>query len=94
MIKQLVPKEIIPQMPLFLGHIFAKISCIGNERFIMLIIHSTIPPSKIKDFCQPRWARAPFVRFADISPATGGIHPLHKGGLLDCTILEGKMPVL
>ena len=39
----------------------------------------TIPQSKIIDFCQPCRARAPFVRFADISPAIGGIHPLHKG---------------
>ena len=28
---------------------------------------------------QPCRARAPFVRFADISPADGGICPLHKG---------------
>ena len=42
----------------------------------------TIPQSKIKDFCQPCRARAPFVRFADISPATGGIRPLHKGAFL------------
>ena len=39
----------------------------------------TIPQSKIKDFCQPCRARAPFVRFADISPDDGGILPLHKG---------------
>ena len=39
----------------------------------------TIPQSEITDFCQPCRARAPFVRFADISPDFGGIHPLHKG---------------
>ena len=41
----------------------------------------TIPQSTIRDFCQPCRARAPCVRFADISPATGGIRPLHKGAL-------------
>ena len=35
----------------------------------------TIPQPKIKDFCQPCRARAPFVRYADISPADGGINP-------------------
>ena len=35
--------------------------------------------------CQPCRARAPFVRYADISPADGGIHPLHKGAFIALT---------
>ncbi len=35
----------------------------------------SLPQSKIKDFCQPCRARAPFVRFADIFPAIGEICP-------------------
>ena len=33
------------------------------------------PQTEIEDFGQPCRARAPFVRFADISPADGGINP-------------------
>ena len=56
---------------------------------IVMYWRMPIPQSKIGDFCQPCRARAPFVRFADISPATGGIRPLHKGAFLG-----GRLPPL
>ena len=51
----------------------------------------TIPQSFCFAKIQPCRARAPFVRYADISPAIGGIRPLHKGAFITLTQLLYKL---